>query len=174
MKKRSFVLNSKGLAAGLFIASVVLGAFGVAFVNMAVQMSSLVEFSKTWSEVPARVTFLDLETRQGKPEPKIEYVFWIRGREIKGRRIFLAGGALEDLDKGKDRLFFAYRDPEGKRIEKQFFVGAETKAYYNPHMPEECVLIRLALRDMKPYFFWGAGLFILAACLLARSFYEDN
>ncbi len=173
MKKITFLFNSRGLSLGLFIAAVALGAFGVAFVTTSVQMSSLAEFSKTWSETPARVTFLDLKTPNGKPEPVIEYVFWVKNREIKGRRLFLAAGPIEDASKGKDTLSFAYRDPEGKRVERQFFVGAETKAYYNPHLPEECVLIRLVLRDLKPYFFWGAGLFLIAVCLLVRSFYEE-
>lgn len=172
MKNRSF-FNARGFAPALFLAAVTLGAFGACFISVSVQTSSLKEFSKTWPSTQAHIVETDLLEKDGKPEPAVQFTFRVKDREIKGSRVFLAGGPIEDAQKSDIGIRFAYRDAAGTRVEKQYFNDSETTVYYNPHVPEECVLIREVLRDMKPYFFWGAGLVVLALAFLLKSLYDD-
>lgn len=172
MKKRSF-FNARGFAPSLFLAAVALGAFGACFISVSVQTSSLKEFSKTWPSAPAHIIKTDMLEKDGKPEPSVEYTFNVKNRQINGSRVFLAGGSIEDAEQSDYGIRFAYRDPQGNRIEKQFFNDSDSTVYYNPHTPEENALILEVLRDMKPYFFWGVGLAVLALAFMIRCLYED-
>lgn len=167
------ILNTRGLALGLFAAAVALGALGACFVSVSVQTSSLKEFSKTWTSAPARVHAASLTEKDGRIEPVIRYSFWAGGREIESQRVFLAGGPIEDAEGGPGMIRFAYRDAKKERILREFFTGRETTVYYNPHRPEECALVREVLRDLKPHFFWGIGLVILAMIFLVKSLYDE-
>lgn len=170
MRLNLFSLNSRGLALGLFAAAVALGAFGVCFTSVAVQTSSLREFSRTWNPVQAEIVSVGITVKEGRPEPEIQYRFSAQGRTHESRRIFLAGGPMDDVRHLGTSVKITYRDAQNLSVTREFSAGEIQTAYVHPHNPSEAVLIREVLRDMKPVFFWGVGLLVIAAGFLLRSF----
>lgn len=154
---------SKAAGAGcLIVFSLPFAAVGV---GMGVWLAStvLTYFSaRSWVETPARIVRADLKVHRGKKstsyEVVTEYTYDYAGRQYKGSRVGLAGGA-DNIGSFQQN---AYQELSGYQKS-----GKPFRCYVNPARPEEALLYRdlrweiAAMQMLFAVVFGGVGFGLL-------------
>lgn len=167
---KSWKLNQKGVAAGLLILAILIAGCGLVLINVANHVTGLKSFSETWPSTPGVLKSIETASVNNKIHPKAVYIYSVDGKEYEGTRIYLTDGPYESVEAKDGGIEISVYPPKGAEMETLTLrPGQPLTVYYNKHLPQESVLVRYGLGDLKKFMILGIVGIIVGLAMLAKA-----